>query len=71
MLFSTTTTTTPITDPYLFTRLLAVTHTYFSSTPADLTLMPWHRIRAELCHGRGSIKRGGERKERRDLNETC
>jgi len=72
MLFSTTTNTanivTPsISDPYLLTRLLAATHSYFSSTPANLTLMPWHRIRVELCHGRGSIKPGvGERKERKE-----
>ena len=63
MLFSIATSTlTPSTlvpDHYLLTHFLAITHTDFSSTPADLSLVPWYRIRAELCHGRGSIKPGG------------
>lgn len=54
MLFSVATT-----DHYLLTRLLAITHANFAATPANLALVPWYRIRAELCHGRGSIKPAG------------
>jgi len=57
------------TDPYLLTRLHAITHADFTSTPPNLSLVPWYRIRAELCHGRGSIKSGGERKERRTIKD--
>lgn len=52
--------TATFSDHYVVARLLAITHTNFSSTPANLSLVPWYRIRAELCHGRGSIKAGGE-----------
>lgn len=51
-----------VTDHYLLTRLAAITHADFTSTPPNLALVPWYRIRAELCHGRGSIKPGGARK---------
>jgi hypothetical protein len=61
-------TTAPLADHYLLTRLLAITHLHFASTPANLSLVPWYRIRGEggLHHGRGSIKRGGRRKERKE-----
>jgi len=34
------------TDPYLLSRLLAITHADFASIPANLALVPWYRIRA-------------------------
>lgn len=61
MLFSASVSPVP-TDHYLLTRLLVITHADFTSTPPNLALVPWYRIRTELCHGRGSIKPGGIRK---------
>lgn len=41
-------TTISPTDPYLLSRLLAITHADFASIPANVELLPWNRIRVKL-----------------------